>query len=308
MLPFRSAIAAEVASIMTAHLLIPAMDEENPATVSPKIIEDQLRQKMGFEGLIVTDALIMGGISKKYSPSEIAIKAVKAGVDILLMPDDPKVALDAIYNALKSGYISEDRIVQSLARIAQAKAKLKPSLPTKPITQELSKRDYQGLCSIILHHSMRQEGKIPIVPSPGNNIIVVDDWLNCQFLERQSPAVKLPDSLGYTTKLLDHSSLEYLPTDFSTLLQVFVRGNPFRSSAGLNLTAQQMYVKLIEHQKLQAVIVYGSPYVAQWFQKRLAGHTPLIFTYGQNNLAQKMACELLFKPEKDSSSQGEFTD
>ncbi len=308
MLPFRSAISAEVASIMTAHLLIPAWDKDNPATLSPEIINSQLRERLGFKGLIVTDALIMGGITKNNSHSEVAVKAIEAGADILLMPPDPEIALDAIYNALETGRLSVDRVLESLQRIASAKAKLKPSLSsTEEITTQLSRKDYQGLCSVILQSSLRERGNLPLIPQKGESILVVDDWLNCQFLKRNSPAVKVPQSLGYTTRLIDQTTLESLQGS-SFVLQVFIRGNPFRGQAGLSSTAQQVYQGLIERKCLQAVVIYGSPYVAQWFQERLSEDTPFIFTYGQDDLAQAIVCQKLFNQSIKNLTTSQFTD
>ena len=86
---------------MTAHLLIDAWDKENPATLSRAILTDKLREKLGFNGLIVTDALIMGGVAKFADAEEIAMKAVEAGTDILLMPDNPEIAINSVYNAVK---------------------------------------------------------------------------------------------------------------------------------------------------------------------------------------------------------------
>ena len=122
--PFERAIAAGVDSVMSAHLLIPAWDEHRPATLSPAILREQLREKLGFEGLIVTDALIMGGVANNNSPEEVAILAVEAGNDILLMPPDPEVAINAVYEAVQSGRLTPERINLSLERIWRAKSKV----------------------------------------------------------------------------------------------------------------------------------------------------------------------------------------
>ena len=104
LVPFREVINIQVDSIMSAHILINNWDKKNPATLSKKILTQQLRKEMNFEGLIITDALIMGGISKYFSTKEIAIKAVKAGANILLMPDNPQYTIDAIYSIYYRDY------------------------------------------------------------------------------------------------------------------------------------------------------------------------------------------------------------
>src|SRR6266566_1815982 len=88
LVPFRAAIAAGADTVMTGHLSVPALepDPNTPATLSPKILEGLLRKELRFQGLIVTDAMDMGGITVRYAPGEAAVRAVVAGVDCLLMP------------------------------------------------------------------------------------------------------------------------------------------------------------------------------------------------------------------------------
>jgi len=124
LVPFQGAIALNVDAIMTAHLLVSAYDNQNPATLSHRILTEELRHNMGFEGLIVTDALIMGGVAKYAPPEKIAVKALQAGADILLMPENPVVAIHSIIEAVEKGEISEHRIDESLQRVSKAKEKL----------------------------------------------------------------------------------------------------------------------------------------------------------------------------------------
>ncbi len=123
--PFRAAIASGVDSIMTAHIAVPSLDEPDlPATLSPKILTGVLRDDLGFKGLIVTDALDMGGIAHGFAVGDAAVRAVEAGADVLLMPSDPKKAIDAVAAAVKSGRISTKRIDESVVRILNAKARV----------------------------------------------------------------------------------------------------------------------------------------------------------------------------------------
>ncbi len=126
LVPFRAAIAAGVGSVMTGHLNVPAFepDPNTPATLSPNILTDLLRKQLGFQGLVITDALDMGGITVRYAPGEAAIRAFLAGSDALLMPPVPDAAYQAVLAAVKSGRISQERLNASLRRILQAKARL----------------------------------------------------------------------------------------------------------------------------------------------------------------------------------------
>jgi beta-N-acetylhexosaminidase len=124
--PFSRAIQAGVEVIMTAHLHVPALDPTPglPATLSPRILTDLLRKEMGFKGLVVTDAMEMGGIVNTFGSAEAAVMAVRAGVDMVLLPGDPPAAIEAISRAVTSGSIPESRIDDSVRRILRLKARL----------------------------------------------------------------------------------------------------------------------------------------------------------------------------------------
>src|SRR5438309_328061 len=126
LIPFRAAISSQVDSIMTGHLNVPALepDPNTPATLSHNILTDLLRKQLGYQGLVVTDAMDMGGITVRYAPGEAAVRAIAAGVDCLLMPPVPDAAFEALQAAVKSGRISKERLDASVRRILQAKARL----------------------------------------------------------------------------------------------------------------------------------------------------------------------------------------
>jgi beta-N-acetylhexosaminidase len=126
LVPFRAAIAAGAGSIMTGHLSVRALepDPNTPATLSSRILTDLLRKELRFEGLVVTDAMDMGGITVRYAPGEAAVRAFEAGADALLMPPVPDAAFEGLQGAVKSGRISRERLDASVRRILRAKEKL----------------------------------------------------------------------------------------------------------------------------------------------------------------------------------------
>lgn len=126
LVPFRAAISSGVSSIMTGHLNVPSLesDPNTPATLSQNILTGLLRDELGYQGLIVTDAMDMGGITVRYAPGEAAVRAVVAGVDALLMSPVPDAAFEALQAAVKSGRISKAHLDSSVRRILQAKARL----------------------------------------------------------------------------------------------------------------------------------------------------------------------------------------
>ena len=124
--PFREAINVGVASIMTAHVVFPALEDRTPATLSHKILTDLLRHQLQFDGLILTDDLEMQAILAHHRIDEAAIQAFHAGADILLIGENrarEAAAMDTVHDAVENGTISKERLNASLGRIAQAKSR-----------------------------------------------------------------------------------------------------------------------------------------------------------------------------------------
>jgi beta-N-acetylhexosaminidase len=132
LVPFRSAIAAGVDSVMVGHLLVPAIEPDGnvPASVSSNVITGLLKQKLGFNGLVVTDALDMAGLTKVFSgdkhevSAQAAVAAVRAGDDMVIIPGDLDGAYSGLLNAVHAGQISESRIDASVLKILRMKAAL----------------------------------------------------------------------------------------------------------------------------------------------------------------------------------------
>ncbi len=169
LVPFRAAIDEGVKAIMTAHVAYPGLAERNapadkapekqtgavtsrrgavnslPATLAPAISTALLRGELGFEGLVVTDALLMGGITESYGPGEAAVLALLAGADVLLMPADVEAAVDGIIEAAKSGRLSEDRLDASIERAEELLAWLASRAMPGPAPGGLTARFSEGL-------------------------------------------------------------------------------------------------------------------------------------------------------------------
>lgn len=120
--PFRTAIEAGVQSIMTAHIHFPALDPTPglPATLSFKILTGLLRERMGFQGIIVTDAMAMWAIKHNFDPKEAAVMAVGAGADVVLA-DDPILTYEALLKAVREGRLSGERVREAAHRVLRAK-------------------------------------------------------------------------------------------------------------------------------------------------------------------------------------------
>ncbi|WP_017533524.1 glycoside hydrolase family 3 protein [Nocardiopsis alba] len=124
--PFRAAVEAGIDSIMTAHVLMPGLESDedpDPATLSPTLIDGILRDELGYDGVVTTDALNMDGVRQRHSDGEVAVRVIEAGVDQLLMPPNPEEAVAAIHEAVESGRIDEERIDRSVLRVLTLKEK-----------------------------------------------------------------------------------------------------------------------------------------------------------------------------------------
>lgn len=120
--PFLAAIQAGVDMVMTAHLLMPAFDESgDPATLSKPIMTGLLRERLGYDGVVITDSLAMQGVRDKYGDDEVAVRALEAGVDQLLMAPRPVEAIAAIKAALASGRLAWEQIDRKVERILTLK-------------------------------------------------------------------------------------------------------------------------------------------------------------------------------------------
>jgi beta-N-acetylhexosaminidase len=137
LVPFKAAIAAGVASIMTAHILIPSLDEERPGTLSPAIVDGLLKKDLGYEGLVLSDDLEMKAISGRYGHSDATVQAIAAGCDAVLMcapkPEEQMAALEAVIYAVEKGRLPLARAEDAIKRHRRVKERfLTPPRPKPP--------------------------------------------------------------------------------------------------------------------------------------------------------------------------------
>ena len=120
--PFQAAIDEGIKAIMTAHIVVPSLDPSGtPATLSKPIMTGVLREEMGYDGVVITDSLGMAGVREEYGDAQVPVLALKAGVDMLLMPPDLDLAYNSVLDAVRSGELTERRIDTSVKRILRLK-------------------------------------------------------------------------------------------------------------------------------------------------------------------------------------------
>lgn len=123
-LPFEAGIKANVDAIMVSHLMLSNVtDEKEPSSLSTRVVSDILRKELEYDGMIMTDAMNMKSITNNYSAGDAAVKAIEAGNDMIVMPEDLGKAYEAVQKAIKNGTLKESRIDESVERIIYTKLK-----------------------------------------------------------------------------------------------------------------------------------------------------------------------------------------
>jgi len=280
--PFREAVKIGVTAVMLGHLDIPAFDTEGkPATFSKEIVTDLLQHEIGFDGVIVTDALNMGAIVNNYSQKEAAELAVKAGNDILLFPADAKEMIDGLYEAVKEGRIGEKRIDRSVRKILAAKkwAKLDEDrfVETNSIDIALHSKSHKRLAEEIAEKSItlvkNDDGVIPINPDDyyaTASIILSDaqseyDYQFEKYVDENFNYVK-KIQLNVNSKKNDYNkAYSYAKECNLVILSAFVNVREFQGTIEINKNHLEFIKRVLKLKKPVVVIGFGNPYILSEF-------------------------------------------
>jgi beta-glucosidase-like glycosyl hydrolase len=166
--PFRAAIAAGVSAVMMAHIALPRLEPTGvPASLSRSITTGLLRDELGFRGLIVTDALDMGGVTKGFGPGEAAVRAIEAGADQILKSSDTDAAIAAVKGALRSGRLTEAQIDAAARHVLDAKRKTRFSVSSPDeIVQQLDAGEARAISQDIASRAVtlvrEQANQLPL--------------------------------------------------------------------------------------------------------------------------------------------------
>src|SRR6266576_3053601 len=308
LVPFRAAIAMQVDSIMTGHLNVPALepDPNTPATLSHSILSDLLRKQLGYQGLIVTDAMDMGGITVRYAPGEAAVRAVVAGADALLMPPVPDAAFEALQAAVKSGRISKERLDASVRRILQAKARLGLNtsrlVDTNAINKNFGSAAWQKEAQEISDRgvTLQRDGqhRLPLDGTKPARALLLAFYADPEpypgeDLERELRSrFDSVTTLRADTRFANASTLKLPPPDSYdvAILALFVRVSDRKGNVDVPAEQTALADQIYKMGKPVVTLAFGSPYLIEGFPQA----ETWLGAFGISDVAQISMARALF--------------
>jgi beta-N-acetylhexosaminidase len=306
--PFKIAIEGGVQAIMTAHLAVPALDPtpNMPATLSPAIMTGLLRKELGFKGLIVTDALDMGGVTNAYSDEDMSLKALGAGVDILLMPRDPALTVRTVIEAVRSGMVPIARIDDSVRRILEAKARLglnrnrfvdvdaiSRAVGSKPSLGR-AYRAFEAAVTLVKNEG----GALPLAPGKKTVVFALSSDLGDYFagqafvseMKKRDPGLMAFYADGDTgQEALDDAAARAAEAD-AVVFALFSSLRSRKGSVDLDPKHVALVMKLADGPAPVTVVSFGSPYFLRHFPE-VDGYLCL---YRNTPQTQEIAARVLY--------------
>ena len=319
---FRAAIDAGVQSVMIGHLAVPALDSLGlPASLSAAMVSNVLRKDLGFRGLIVTDGLEMRALTRGFRADTVAVLAVRAGADLLLVPPDPDMAVSAVVDAVRRGEITEERVDESVRRILAVKHQLgldrRRTVDIDAIASRISTRPNRHLAREIARDAVtllrNRNGLLPLPPDGPLHVVALlagdteDDRTEVnrpgspatsepvgsyfsQLLRRRSPGSEvLRLSPGSDVHDLNEAAARIRRADVA-ILCLFVKVRTASGRIDLPDYLRTFAARAAETGTPLVVLAFGNPYVAGSLPE--AGS--LMCLYGDDEPVSEAAAEALF--------------
>lgn len=286
LVPFRAAIAAGVDGIMTGHLAVPALEEkEIPATVSANVISGLLRKELGFDGLTITDAMDMQGLSKQFPPGEAAVRALEAGVEVLLIPTNPDAAIKGVVEAVRSGRLPIEKLQSAVAHLMSAKHRLglfqNRLVSLEGVSEQIDAPELTDLAQSVAEKALamlkNEPAQIPLKdPSSACLVTLAEGRYSTsgkklieEALTRApkmktmwlDPTLKLPD--------LEEAAAE-LKSCTSVVIAAFVTAASYRGDVALPGNYTSFVERVAQGSAPVTLCALGSPYVLRKFPQAAA--------------------------------------
>ncbi len=297
--PFSSAIAAGVEIVMVGHLLVDAIDSDFPATLSSKTIQGLLRRKLGFDGVVITDAMNMGAVKNTYGEAPACLMALMAGCDILLHPDDPEGVVDLIAEHWEK---TENRVNKAGKRVKHLQEKL--GRRTGIVSKSPLIKSSQKIVNTLSRKSLRVKKGVPCIY--GDEVLfVIDEDSNensnkdenfysgqgsvfIETIRQRYPRVSWECSLN---ALLSKRAVAGT-YDRPIIVALFSRIAAWKGRSGLSEASRDLLKKALSSSSRTTVVSFGSPSLLEGVEANT-----LINAWWPGKTAQKEAAKLLIRSE-----------
>ena len=308
LVPFRAAVAAGVDSVMTAHIALPKLNgDELPATLSPKVTNDLLRRELKFDGLVVTDSLGMGAITKGFPGGEAAVRAIEAGADVALTPPELKASLDALEEAVRSGRLTGERVDESVRRILRAKYRLglseRRTVDPQAVKNLVERRDAVESARRVAENSITLlrdgRGLLPLdrrrAASAAFVVVAADEdpeegrTFVPQVQARVANARVLRADPKTTAAEYDALLAEATKAE-TVVVAAFVKRAAGKGTVALPERQAEFVRRLIATGRPVAVVAFSGPYLV----RQLPDAAAFVVAYGIEDVAQEAAARVLF--------------
>lgn len=307
--PFQSNFDNGIMSVMIAHLEVPAVEPEKgiPSTLSKKIVTELLQKEMGFKGLIVTDAMNMHAITKKFTTADATIRALLAGNDCILFPDNPEESVFAIIDAVKNGIISEERLDLSIRKILLAKRWMQLDknrfININEIAEIIGIEEHRELARNIARKSItlvkNENNLIPLSFDSKKkyaHLILLDsrfettgNYFHSLIKERvKNPSVKVINFNSNQADYLD--AIKKAEEADEVILSVYLKVRSFQESIGIDEKQKNLIIDLLQLDKPVFFLSHGNPYLLSAF----TGAKVYITNYGDSDVSELAMAEALF--------------
>ncbi|MEL6390250.1 MAG: glycoside hydrolase family 3 N-terminal domain-containing protein [Bacteroidota bacterium] len=302
--PFQMMIRQGIPAVMTAHLSVPTLDsrENRPTTLSSYVVEDLLRDDMGFEGLAFTDAMEMKGVTKYYNPGEADVEAFLAGNDVILLPENMDAAMRAMKEAVASGIISTERLDRSVRRVLEAKYDMNldeviTRASQENLMTEVNSKEAAVIKAKIYERALtlvdNSEGTLPLTSllgreygsislgSTGINTFQqrLDDYIDVSHYHQSKNNTNPTTYDEHVTSLKDKDL-------------VFVTIQDMSRYGSKNYGVDQLQINFIKQLASETKVIlsiFGSPYAAKYFEDIAT----VLIAYEEDEMAQDAAAQAI---------------
>ncbi|MDZ7288594.1 MAG: glycoside hydrolase family 3 protein [candidate division KSB1 bacterium] len=277
LIPFKAGIAAGAKVVMTSHLALPKIDpSKRPATLSYPIITGLLREKLGFQGIVVTDGMTMQGITNHYDADEAAVLALAAGVDMILVPADFEKAYQGVLAAVKSGRLSEKRLEESVRRILVAKSWLgldqSRFVDIENVSREVGAPESEALSEQIANASVtllrNHNNLIPLSKTARVHIVTITEAPNLEVGRELEQALQPHVAAVAVTRLSNESSQESIQQvvvnfkEFDAVLMgVYFSIGAWKGAHRFAPAIEEFLAQIGRLPKPIITVAFGDPYV-----------------------------------------------